>query len=238
MSGGCSFRCDDVTLCKVTNLGHCGITAPAYPFTNEYKALMAGTWDIVVLMLGTNDAKQGKNQTKYFPNCTGGWDNTCADPGGNAKATCHCDLTNSSFRPDPGHCSTCMYDTAMVNLIKDIQTRGPAPGTPPDIYVMIPVPLWLNGIYGMSKPVINDILPQLVPKIAATTKSKVIDAFVGMGGTPDWRTSFPADPPGCTKGDAYAPCAWFCDQQSCNQCHPNDVGYHKLATVVQQGLGL
>ena len=90
----------------------------------------------------------------------------------------------------------------------------------------------------MSKPVINDILPHLVPKIAAYTGTKVIDAFTGMGGTPEWRKTFPADPPGCRQGDAFAACGWFCDKQSCNQCHPNDVGYHKLATVVQQGLGL
>ena len=119
----------------VTNLGHCGITAPGYPGTSQYKALMAGTWDIVVLMLGTNDAKQGKNQTKYFPTCTGSWDNKCADP----TAKCGCDLANSTYRPSPSSCSSCMYDTAMVNLIKDVQTRGPEPGTPPDIHLMIPV---------------------------------------------------------------------------------------------------
>ena len=54
---------------KVTNLGHCGITSPGYPGTNEHKALMAGQWDIIVLMLGTNDAKQGKGNLGYFPNC-------------------------------------------------------------------------------------------------------------------------------------------------------------------------
>ena len=50
---------------KVTNLGHCGITAPGYPGTSQYSGLMSGSWDIVVVMLGTNDAKMGKNLTRY-----------------------------------------------------------------------------------------------------------------------------------------------------------------------------
>ena len=36
----------------------------------------------------------------------------------------------------------------------------------------------------------------------------------------------------------FAACPWFCDKQSCNQCHPNDVGYTHLASVVKAGLGL
>lgn len=131
-----------------------------------------------------------------------------------------------------------MYGTAIHNLIADMKTVGPSKGVPPEIYVMVPVPLWLDGIYGMSKPVINDILPELVPKIANTTGSKVIDAFTGMGGVKNWRQAFPADPPGCTRNSSYPACPWFCDAQSCNQCHPNDVGYAHLASVVQAGLGL
>ena len=77
-----------------------------------------------------------------------------------------------------------------------------------------------------------------VPKLATDTQSKVIDAFTGMGGVPNWRQAFPKDPPGCTKNDSFAACSWFCDKQSCNQCHPNDVGYNHLAAVVQKGLGL
>jgi hypothetical protein len=68
---------------------HCGITAPAYPTTNEYKALMNGKWDIIVLMLGTNDAKMGKGNLGYFPNCTGGYDTTCTDPKVGAPSAPH-----------------------------------------------------------------------------------------------------------------------------------------------------
>ena len=41
-----------------------------------------------------------------------------------------------------------MYDTAMQNLIRDFKSVGPAAGVLPEIYIMVPVPLWLDGIYG------------------------------------------------------------------------------------------
>ena len=50
-----------------------------------------------------------------------------------------------------------------------------------------------------------------------------IDIFTGMGGS-NWET--PAFPKSCTLDTAktYKPCAWWCDAQSCDQCHPNNNG--------------
>ena len=47
---------------KVTNLGACGSTMlkvsnSPYWKRPQYKALTAGKWDIIIIMLGTNDAK-------------------------------------------------------------------------------------------------------------------------------------------------------------------------------------
>merc|ERR1712203_968364 len=122
--------------------------------------------------------------------------------------------------------------------IRDVETVG-RDGKSPQIYLMTPPPLWLDGIYGMSKPVINEYLPKIVPKLAATNGAKVIDVYKGMGGVADWRGVFPKDPPGCVTGavnSSYTPCQWFCDKQSCNQCHPNDYGYSHLASIVKAGL--
>jgi hypothetical protein len=55
-----------------------------------------------------------------------------------------------------------------------------------------------------------------------------------MGGVADWRTTFPAN--GCNLSSPFPPCKWWCDPQSCDQCHPDDVGYHQLASVVFAGL--
>ena len=54
-------------------------------------------------------------------------------------------------------------------------------------------------------------------------RRQVIDVFTGMGGSPDWATKFPAS---CTLATAktYPPCAWWCDSQSCDECHPNNNG--------------
>merc|ERR1711957_565134 len=48
----------------------------------------------------------------------------------------------------------------------------------------------------------------------------------------------PAPTPPTPPPPYFAPCAYWCDAQSCDQCHPNDDGYSHLATVVQRGLGL
>ena len=37
---------------------------------------------------------------------------------------------------------------------------------------------------------------------------------------------------------SWRPCQWWCDAQSCDQCHPNDVGYAQLARTVFTGLAL
>ena len=45
----------------------------------------------------------------------------------------------------------------------------------------------------MNQTVINDILPMLIPNIAkANNVTGVINVFEGMGGTSDWRNTFPS----------------------------------------------
>ena len=123
----------------VTNLGHRGIAAAlingtgnkraeAYSSTVQYQALMAGEWDIAVVMLGTNDAKQGGGRidtTGHFTGrCTGGPDDECE------------------------------YVKAMRSLLTDIKTRGRrSTGAAPAVYVMVPPPLLKDGLFMMSKPV-------------------------------------------------------------------------------------
>lgn len=61
-----------------------------------------------------------------------------------------------------------------------------------------------------------------------------IDVYAGMGGTKDWPTEFPAS---CVLNSTWPDCPLWCDKQSCDQCHPDDNGYHKLAQIVYAGLG-
>ncbi len=69
--------------------------------------------------------------------------------------------------------------------------------------------------------VINSLFPVLVPAIGVAGKltTKPIDVFGGMGGVTNWQQAFPSS---CQDPSPWTPCAWFCDAQSCDQCHPNN----------------
>jgi len=201
---------------SVTNLGACGSTMLRKgdsPFWKrpQYKALTAGKWDIVTIMLGTNDAK---DPGSHGPN---DWQHDCGGPN-------HTKVEGCSFATD--------YK-AMIDIIKKLGTTPAGP----KIYVLTPVPLWQQGAYGMNQTVINCVYPKLVPLIQKDNAGVFgpIDLYSPMGGVPDWQTKFPKS---CTLNSTFAPCKWWCDKQSCDQCHPNDDGYSRIATLLQKGLGL
>ena len=200
----------------VTNLGACGSTMmkgadSPYWQRPQYAAFTHGAWDIVIIMLGTNDAKDaGSGGPHNWPhNCTG------------------------------SRMLDCPYAADYRSLISVARGLGRAGGTPPEVLVAIPPPLMRDGAYGMNQTVINDVLPALVPAIANSQPEAVttIDVFTAMGGISTWRSTFPAA--GCTADHSKsAKCGFFCDSQSCDQCHPDDVGYHAMAQAVKEGLGL
>ena len=107
-------------------------------------------------------------------------------------------------------------------------------GKAPKLAVMTPPPLWKDGAYGMNQSVLNDVTPHVVPKIAATAAIPApIDVYSALGGTSDWRKTYPAD--GCTPANKSQPaaCALFCATgESCDACHPDDDGYLVLAQTV------
>jgi len=215
---------------SVTNLGVCGSTLQREAHepwwsTGAYKALVAARWDVVFVMLGTNDAA---------PTAQGYW-----PPSNHA----HCDAAT------PATLATCNFASTYADLLAVIATVGPSAATPPETHIMIPPPLMQNGAYGMNQTIINTILPQLVPLIGAANAAgggggvngsaivtSVIDVYTGMGGVPApaWIEEMP---PKCVLNSTWPPCAWYCDKQSCRpgQCHPNDVGCAKLAQVVYDG---
>ena len=119
-------------------------------------------------------------------------------------------------------------------MIKVAQGQGN-----PKIHVAIPPPLMAQYSIGANQTVINSVYPKLVPLIGKANgiTAAPIDVFTGMGGVADWATAFPKS---CSIADSatYKPCAWWCDKQSCDQCHPNNNGYTKMASIMKAGLGL
>eukprot|EP01006_Ploeotia_vitrea_P030614 TRINITY_DN62986_c0_g1_i2.p1 TRINITY_DN62986_c0_g1~~TRINITY_DN62986_c0_g1_i2.p1 ORF type:complete len:251 (+),score=26.62 TRINITY_DN62986_c0_g1_i2:154-906(+) len=198
---------------KVTNLGACGSTMMKHsnrPYWKrpQYKTLVRHKWDIIIIMLGTNDAKDKGHHGP--PN----WPHDCTGP----------------------RALDCAYARDYADMIKVVRSLGRTP-KPPKIYLAIPPPLMKDGAYGMNGTVINDVFPILIPQInsANHVPNKPIDIFDAMGGKD--KAHFP--PGGCTLENSHvADCRYFCDHQSCDQCHPDDVGYHAMAVAMKKGMGL
>ena len=110
------------------------------------------------------------------------------------------------------------YVSAYVEMINEFVS----PTNPPKIYISIPPPLYTDGVYEMDQQVINERLPVLIPSIAASNANVtgVVDVFNAMGGA------------GLTKYEL------FCNLQSCDECHPNDLGYSLMATVFYKAVFL
>lgn len=130
----------------------------------------------------------------------------------------------------------CPYAQDYASLIEVVRTLGTGgAGSPPDVYLMVPPPLMKNGVYGMQQTVINQVLPAIVPAINGANKvpNAPIDIYTAEGG----HETIPAG--GCTlKTQGVGGCGNFCDPQSCDQCHPDDVGYHLMARTVAAALQL
>lgn len=205
---------------KVTNLGACGSTMQKcadspYWQRPQYKALTAGKWDIITIMLGTNDAKDkgsGHGQGNCGPD--GNWAHNCTGAGA----------------------ATCPFATDYAAMIKLVRTLGTT-SAGPKVYVAVPPPLMQQGAYGMNQTVINTVFPMLVPAIGKQNNvpTKPIDTFTALGGEASWAKDYPKS---CTKTSDLKSCPLFCDDQSCDQCHPNDDGYTQMAKTFKAALGL
>ena len=91
----------------------------------------------------------------------------------------------------------------------------------------------------MNQTVINQVLPLVVPAFLSAPRRDVppiaghIDIFTALGG----HALAGLGPAGCQLNTTTpAACANFCDRQSCDECHPNDAGYARLAKVVMGAL--
>lgn len=187
----------------VTNLGASGATLQKngdspYWQRPQYQTLIANKWDIVIIMLGTNDAKDkgSGGPPNWLHDCEG------RDP-----------LANCTFADD------------YASLIAVVRGLGN-----PSVSIMIPPPLMQAGSIGANQTVINTVFPTIVPLIASANKLPFpADVYGGMGGVTDWQNKFPQS---CALESPWPYCKYWCDAQSCDQCHPNDDGYKLLANIV------
>jgi lysophospholipase L1-like esterase len=149
---------------SVTNLGECGSTMlkkadSPYWQRSSYITLTTNKWDIVTIMLGTNDAK---DPGSHGPN---NWPHDCGTP-------------------TAPKIWDCQFAADYNDMIEVVSTLGTESGKPPKIYLMVPPPLMEDNAYGMNRTVINSLYPVLVPRIAAANSAVtgIIDMFIPMGG--------------------------------------------------------
>jgi len=197
---------------EVTNLGACGSTMQKnadspYWKRPQYPALTGAKWDIVIIMLGTNDAK---DLGSHGP---ANWKHDC---GG-----------------DLGSCTYAVDYASFIDVVRGLGTSS----TGPAIWTMIPPPLMQNDSYGMNQTVINTVFPRIIRDITQTNHvNGWVDIWAAMGGVADWQSRFPASCSADTVGK-WPSCKYFCDAGRatwpCDQCHPGDAGYEYMAAWVK-----
>jgi lysophospholipase L1-like esterase len=166
---------------KVDNFGAGGATVQRgadSPYWNrtQFQDFIKGSYDIIIIMLGTNDAKSPTAEciARWGPTsmCAADWPAACSLPNATAES--------------------CTVIKDYLSLIKLASTLGNGSHAPL-IAIMTPPPLWKDGAYGMDQSVLNDVMPRLVPQIAHQAGLPApIDIFTLLGGTSDWQSTFPA----------------------------------------------
>ena len=197
-------------------------------------------WDVIVLMLGTNDAKDACDEVG---NCGGTCRNTtcCNWPHAGQDTAKQSNLTWAQDCSD----LSCPFATDYTALVGVLRGLGTAAGTPPDLYLAVPPPLMSSSAtskpYGMNQTIINELLPALIPRInaAARLPHAPIDVFGAMGGTSGLACGTGAAASlknlcnhTCVASPHDPQCALQCDAQSCDACHPNADGYAVLARTI------
>lgn len=206
----------------VTNMGACGsmmLKNSSSPFWKrpQYETLVKNKWDIIVIMLGTNDAHNTCSAPGARKGCSSDWNVDCGGP--NATS-----LTNCRFADD---------FKAMVELVQGLGTTPAGP----KVFAMTPPPLMSSSAsFPTMQTTINTLLPKLYPLMTSATHGVEgpIDMFAAFGGVADWQEKFPSS---CVLNSTWPSCPLWCDRQSCDQCHPDDNGYTHMAKVVYAGLG-
>jgi len=214
---------------NVTNLGNSGKTMQKHGQdkwspekmvdsswwnTYEFKQLVWGEWESVVIALGTNDAKSEK---------TGGPPNWKYD-------LCNVELESAL--------KSCPYAIDYADLIHVARRQRNASGQSPDIYLVIPPPIMKQGAYNIDQTVVNYVLPRLIRAIGKSNgipEHRIIDAFTLLGG----RSWLDVPSNGCAANMTnVSGCSLFCDEAWCDQVHPSDAGLQAIGTAVTSSLVL
>ena len=177
---------------RVSNYGEGGTTLMRHadhPYwnTSNFAAAVASDADIVIVALGTNDAKKNN------------WD-----------------ALAGQYPAD--------YRT-LIDTFRAMPSR-------PTVHIVIPPPIYRDGVYGMLQTAVNTDLPRLIPQVAADNQlPPPIDLFALFQAHCPIVYGTPGHPPNSTD----VSCDWI-GSGGWDACHPDDFGYLQVATAVQAAI--
>ena len=208
-----------------------------YRRTAMYRGFMESRWDVVVIMLGTNDARDEASMLLCNSLVHAFLDYPCAPP----KSS----WDGLSWWPGK---SEKAYAADAEALVRDALSRGPADGVPPKVFLMSPPPLVIDGTSGASRAIINELEPSLLAPLSKDLLGRELIDLSGPFGGPGLDCSAdlarlatvvaPDAPP-----DPSAPCSLWqgChgerpEASTCDFLHPNHQGYHVIARTVYDAI--
>ena len=182
---------------RVMNFGEGGRTMlkhgdNPYWISPGYKRALASNASLLVLMLGTNDAKYAN------------WGHLASEfPGDYAD---------------------------MIASFANMQPR-------PKIWLMVPPPLYRAGTYGMNQTVINSLFPASDGAAAVRTVANAANLVEPIDLYSLFQSHCPVTggTPGHPPNQTLIPCDWIA-RGGTDACHPNDVGYGKIAEAVKTAI--
>ena len=127
-------------------------------------------------------------------------------------------------------CSRTNFVVDYLGLIESVRSLNTTSGTPggPAIFLSIPPPL--TGAPSSDEPevrVVSELFPVLIRLIAARTAASLIDHFSAFGG--EALVNGTAQLPCRRVATDAPPCSLMCDSTWCDNIHPTDAGYRRLA---------
>lgn len=226
---------------EVVNLGSSGSTVSKagtdgggtkadYWSRPKFEDLTAGGWDIIVVCLGTNDAKTvatGAEADNWF----GGVQS--ADQSAE-------DILRAQLRQ-----TTPTFASSYLDLLALARTLGNARNSgEPAVFVCIPPPALADGAFGVSQRVVNTVLPSLIPLVAkgaGISETRVIDLFGALGGhrmgaVPAGGYTVGGEPDADGDGSDLGPRKFFCDATWNDNLHPCDAGFAAIAQGVHTAI--
>merc|ERR1712023_222427 len=118
---------------------------------------------------------------------------------------------------------------SMIDDFKNISTS-------PKIFLMIPPPLYQDGRYDMNQTVINSLFPGDGPAgVRTLAKAAGLPPPIDLFNLFQQECPVHGGTPGEPANRTLTPCDWIA-RGGTDACHPNNVGYGKIAAAVKAPL--